>query len=49
MFEFETDLSRQPVKVLLERLSKADGIRDVEIRRAPIEQVITQLYQAWKV
>ena len=48
VFEFETDLSRLPVKVLLERLSKADGIRDVEIRRAPIEQVIAQLYQAWK-
>ena len=48
VFEFEADLSRMPIKVLLERLSQADGIMDVEIRKAPIEQVITQLYQAWK-
>lgn len=48
VFEFEVDLSRLPVKGLLEQLSKADGILDIEIRKAPIEQVIAQLYQAWK-
>lgn len=48
VFEFEVDLTRVPVKVLLGRLSQADGIMDVEIRKAPIEQVIAQLYQAWK-
>lgn len=48
VFEFEVDLSLLPIKVLLEKLSQADGIMDVEIRKAPIEQVITQLYQAWK-
>ncbi|MBD5529186.1 MAG: ATP-binding cassette domain-containing protein [Lachnospiraceae bacterium] len=48
VFEFEVDLSRLSIKVLLEQLSHADGIMDVEIRKAPIEQVITQLYQAWK-
>lgn len=48
VFEFEADLSRTPVRVLLEMLSGTDGIRDVEIRRAPIEQVIAQLYQSWK-
>lgn len=48
VFEFEADLARVPVKVLLERLSRTEGIRNVEIRKAPIEQVITQLYQAWK-
>lgn len=48
VFEFEADLSRLPVKVLLERLSKSDGIQDVEIRKAPIEQVIAQIYQTWK-
>ena len=48
VFEFEADLSCLPVKVLLERLSKADGIMDVEIRKAPIEQVIAQIYQSWK-
>ncbi len=48
VFEFEADLSRLPVKRLLELLSKADGIQDVEIKKAPIEQVIAQLYKEWK-
>ena len=48
VFEFEVDLTCVPVKALLGRLSQADGIMDVEIRKAPIEQVIAQLYQAWK-
>lgn len=48
VFEFEVDLTHVPVKVLLGRLSQADGIMDVEIRKAPIEQVIAQLYQVWK-
>ena len=48
VFEFEADLSELPIRTLLERLSRAEGIMDVEIRKAPIEQVISQLYQAWK-
>lgn len=48
VFEYEVDLSRLSIQVLLERLSHTAGIMDVEIRKAPIEQVITQLYQAWK-
>lgn len=48
VFEFEADLSRTSVRTLLEMLSRIDGIRDVEIRRAPIEQVIAQLYQSWR-
>lgn len=48
VFEYEADLSHTPVRVLLEMLSRTDGIRDVEIRRVPIEQVIARLYQAWK-
>nr|WP_300838193.1 hypothetical protein [uncultured Acetatifactor sp.] len=31
-----------------ERLSRAEGILDIEIRKPPIEQVIAQLYQNWK-
>lgn len=34
VFEFEVDLSRLPVKGLLERLSKVDGIQDVEIKKS---------------
>lgn len=48
VFEFEVDLSQIPIKELLAKLSYADGITDVEIRKAPIEQVIAQLYKAWK-
>lgn len=48
VFEFEADLSGLSVSTLLERLSRVDGIMDVEIRKAPIEQVIAQLYQKWK-
>jgi len=47
-FTFEADLSRTPVQVLLQMLSRAEGIRDVEIRRTPIEQVTARLYQSWK-
>lgn len=48
VFEFEADLSHTPIQSLLEMLSQADGIRNVEVRRAPIEQVIMRLYQSWK-
>ncbi len=48
VFEFEVDLSGQSIRTLLGRLSRAEGILDVEIRKAPIEQVIAGLYQAWK-
>ena len=48
VFEFEADLSHTPIQLLLEMLSRTEGIKDVEIRRAPIEQVIAQLYQSWK-
>lgn len=46
-FEFEADLSRLSIQGLLEGLSRAAGIRNAEIGKAPIEQVIAQLYQAW--
>lgn len=48
VFKFEADLTLLPVRDLLARLSQADGILDIEIRKAPVEQVITQLYQAWR-
>lgn len=48
VFELEADLNHTPVRRLLEMLSRTDGIRDVEIRRVPIEQVIARLYQSWK-
>lgn len=46
--EYEIDLSQIPINKLLEQLSKIDGIKDIEIKKAPIEQVIAQLYREWK-
>jgi len=48
VYEFEVDVARNPIQNLLKQLSDADGVRDVEIRKAPIEQVIAGLYAEWK-
>ena len=48
VFEFEVDVALTPIKNLLRQISEADGVRDVEINKAPIEQVIAGLYTAWK-
>ena len=48
VFEFEVDVTRTPIKSLLSQLSQTDGVKDVEINKAPIEQVIAGLYAAWK-
>ena len=46
--EFETDLAKTPIKELMRILSVSDGVCDVEIKKAPIEQVIAKLYDGWK-
>ena len=46
--EFEIDLEKIPIKDLLRQLSSVDGINDVEIKKAPIEQIIARLYESWK-
>ena len=46
VYEFEIDVSRVPVKGLLKQLSDLD-VKDVEISKAPIEQVIAGLYREW--
>lgn len=48
VYEYEVDLERVPVKSLLGQLSQTEGVKDVEIKKAPIEQVIAELYKAWK-
>jgi len=48
VYEFEVDVAKTPIKQLLKQLSEADGIKDVEINKAPIEQVIAGLYTVWK-
>jgi ABC-2 type transport system ATP-binding protein len=47
LFEFDVDLAVTPVKELLLQLSEAGGVRDVEIKKAPIEEVIAGLYRDW--
>ncbi len=48
VYEFAVDFSRLPVRDLLYRLSQMEGVKDVEVRRAPIEEVIAELYRRWK-
>ena len=48
VYEFEVDVALTPIKHLLRQLSETDGVKDVEINKAPIEQVIAGLYAAWK-
>ncbi|MDR1689786.1 MAG: ATP-binding cassette domain-containing protein [Clostridiales bacterium] len=48
VYEYETDITANPVGNLLRQLSECDGIKDIEIKKAPIEQVIALLYNRWK-
>jgi len=46
--EYEIDLTVTPIREVLGKIAEMDGVKDVEIRKAPIEQVIAQLYGRWK-
>jgi len=46
--EFEIDLTKTPIKELMKLLSEFEGVSDVEIKKAPIEQIIARLYESWK-
>ena len=46
--EFEIDLAKTSIRKLMRILSDSDGVCDVEIKKAPIEQVIAKLYESWK-
>jgi len=48
IFEFEIDLEKTPIKSLLKSLSETNGIKDVEIKKAPIEEIIARLYREWR-
>ena len=48
VYEYDVDVAKTPIKQLLKQLSEAEGIKDVEINKAPIEQVIASLYASWK-
>jgi ABC-2 type transport system ATP-binding protein len=49
VFEYDIDLAKMPVKDLLKHLSSVSGVKDVEIKKAPIEQVIAGLYRDWSL
>lgn len=46
--EYEFNRSQTEIHEVLGNLAKFQGIDDVEIRRAPIEDVIARLYLSWK-
>jgi ABC-2 type transport system ATP-binding protein len=48
VYEYEVDFSQYPIQQLLRELSESAGVRDVEILKAPIEQVIAELYGHWQ-
>lgn len=46
--EYEFDKSKTSIHEILGKLSEHSEIEDVEVKKAPIEQVITNLYLLWK-
>ena len=48
VYEYEIDVTKIPIKNLLRQLSESGGISDLEINKAPIEQIITNLYAGWE-
>ncbi len=46
--EYEFDTAVTPVKEVLAEIAKLDGVVDIEIRKAPIEQIVAELYTRWK-
>lgn len=48
VYEYEIDLHITPINAFLYELSCMDGIVDIEIDKAPIEEVIAELYKSWK-
>lgn len=48
IYEYEFSRSQTEIHEVLGNLAGFQGIEDVEIRRAPIEDVIARLYLSWK-
>lgn len=46
--EYEFDTKTVPVQEVLAQISQLSGIADIELRKAPIEQVVADLYTQWK-
>lgn len=48
IFEYEVDTNKTPIKSVLSEISGMEGISDIELKKAPIEQVIADIYCKWK-
>lgn len=48
VYQYEVNLATYPIEQVLFRLSQIQGIQDIEINRAPIEQIIAELFKSWK-
>jgi len=48
VFEYEFDQAVIPITSVLSEISRIKGVTDVEIRKAPIEEVISDLYIQWR-
>lgn len=48
IYEYEFNRNQTAIHEVLGYLAEFEGIEDVEIRRAPIEDVIARLYFSWK-
>lgn len=46
--EYEFDRSKIEIKEIIFLLAQVEGISDIEIRKAPMEQVIGNPYKSWK-
>jgi len=46
--EYQFDSQKNSIPSVLNELSNIDSIHDIEIYKAPIEQVIAELYTSWK-
>lgn len=46
--EHEFDTAVIPVRDVLAEISQLDGVIDIEIRKAPIEQIVAELYTKWR-
>ena len=46
--EYAFDRTQTGIRDILRLLSEIDGVEDVEVRHAPIEEVVASLYRSWK-
>ena len=48
VYEYAYNHEKSSMQDILKALSCLSGIEDVELKRAPIEEVIAKLYRSWK-